>query len=90
MQVGSVSGWFDLVQLGPVPGTLTLPEAKAGDIVLSDDRRIRHPGGFAIACLGGLIGLGTLLLNLPVSHSDSDPGETEPGWPTAGSMRNHA
>ncbi len=39
-------------------------------MVLSDDRRIRHPGGLVVVCFGGLILLGAALLTLPVSHSE--------------------
>ncbi|MDH3293158.1 MAG: hypothetical protein OER95_02425 [Acidimicrobiia bacterium] len=39
-------------------------------MVLRDDRRIRHPGGFVVACFGALILLGALLLTLPISHSE--------------------
>ncbi len=38
-------------------------------MVLSDDRRIRHPGGLVVAGFGALILLGSALLTLPVSHS---------------------
>ena len=39
-------------------------------MVLSDDRRIRHPGSVVVAGFSGLILLGAALLTLPVSHSE--------------------
>ena len=39
-------------------------------MVISDDRRIRHPGRSVVACFGGLILIGAALLTLPVSHSE--------------------
>lgn len=56
-----------------LPGIVSSDEILV-DMVLSDDRRIRHPGGLIVVGFGLLILLGAALLTLPVSHSE--PGTT--------------
>lgn len=42
--------------------------------ILSEDRRIRHPGGLVVGGFGAVITMGAFLLSLPISHQSPDDG----------------